>query len=84
MGNVKCRTLYIMVSTLMMQGQTNQIIKEIEQNQLTWYGHVQRMTEEKTAQNSTEVDAKTEQSTRKAEEKLDGRNKEGHERKKPK
>ena len=23
------------------------IIKEIEQNQLTWYGHVQRMAEEK-------------------------------------
>jgi len=23
------------------------IIKEIEQNQLTWYGHVQRMTEER-------------------------------------
>jgi hypothetical protein len=23
----------------------NQIIKDIEQNQLTWYGHVQRMAE---------------------------------------
>jgi hypothetical protein len=23
------------------------IIKEIEQNQLTWYGHVQRMAEER-------------------------------------
>jgi len=33
----------------------------------------------KTAQNSTEVDAKTKQSMRKTEEKLDGRNKEGHE-----
>jgi hypothetical protein len=31
-----------------------------------------------------EVDTKTKQSTRKTEEKLDGRNKEGHERKKPK
>jgi hypothetical protein len=30
-----------------------------------------------------EVDAKTKESTRKAEEELDGRNKEGHERKKP-
>jgi hypothetical protein len=29
------------------------------------------------------VDAKTKESTRKTEEKLDGRNKEGHERKKP-
>jgi len=37
----------------------------------------------KIAQNSIEVDAKT-KSARKTEEKLDGRNKEGHERKKPK
>ena len=37
-----------------------------------------------TTQNSTEVDAETKESTRKTEEKLDGRNKEGHERKKPK
>jgi len=36
----------------------------------------------KTAQNSIEVDAETRESTRKTEEKLDGRNKEGHERKK--
>jgi hypothetical protein len=38
----------------------------------------------KTAQNSIEVDAETKESTRKTEGKLDGRNKEGHERKKPK
>jgi hypothetical protein len=38
----------------------------------------------KIAQNSIEVDAKTKESTRKTEEKLDERNKEGHERKKPK
>jgi len=38
----------------------------------------------KTTKNSTEVDAETKESTRKTEEKLDGRNKEGHERKKPK
>jgi hypothetical protein len=36
------------------------------------------------ARNSIEVDAKTKMGTRKTEEKLDGRNKEGHERKKPK
>jgi hypothetical protein len=36
------------------------------------------------AQNSIEVDATTKESTRKTEEKLDGRNKEGHERKKHK
>ena len=34
--------------------------------------------------NSIEVDAETKESTKKTEEKLDGRNKEGHERKKPK
>jgi len=38
----------------------------------------------KIAQNSIEVDAKTKESMRKTEEKLDGRNKEDHERKKPK
>jgi hypothetical protein len=36
------------------------------------------------AQNCIEVDDKTKESTRTTEEKLDGRNKEGHERKKPK
>jgi len=36
----------------------------------------------KTTQNNIEVDAETKDSTRKTEEKLDGRNKEGHERKK--
>jgi hypothetical protein len=36
------------------------------------------------AQNSIEVDAKTKESMGKTEEELDGRNKEGHERKKPK
>jgi hypothetical protein len=38
----------------------------------------------KTAQNSIEVDAKTKESMRKTEDKLDGGNKEGHARKKPK
>jgi hypothetical protein len=38
----------------------------------------------KSAQNSIEMDAKTKESTRKTEEKLDGRNKEGHAQKKPK
>jgi len=38
----------------------------------------------KIIQNSIEVDAETKVSTRKTEEKLDGRYKEGHERKKPK
>jgi len=38
----------------------------------------------KITQNSTEVDAETKESTRKTEEKLVGRYKEGHERKKSK
>jgi len=38
----------------------------------------------KFTQKSIEVDAETKESTRKAEEKLDGRYKEDHERKKPK
>jgi len=38
----------------------------------------------KTAQNSIEVDATTKESTRKTEGKLNGRNKECHEQKKPK
>jgi hypothetical protein len=38
----------------------------------------------KIAQNSTEVNAKTKESTKKTKEKLDGRNKEGLEQKKPK
>jgi hypothetical protein len=38
----------------------------------------------KIAQNSIVVDAKTKESTRKTEEELDGRNKEGRERKKTK
>jgi hypothetical protein len=38
----------------------------------------------KIAQKSTEVDAKTKESTGKTEEELDGRNKEGQERKKTK
>ena len=37
----------------------------------------------KITENSIEVGAETKESTRKTEEKLDGRNKEGHERKKP-
>jgi hypothetical protein len=38
----------------------------------------------KIAQNNTEVGTETKESTRKTEEKLDGKYKEGHERKKPK
>ena len=48
------------------------IIKEIEQNQLTWYGHVQRMAEGRLSK----IAMKWKKSGKK---KLDGRNKEGHE-----
>ena len=58
------------------------IVKEIEQNQPTWCGHVQRMAEGRLPQNSIEVDDETKESTRKTDEKLDGKYKEGHERKK--
>ena len=58
-------------------------VKEIEQNQLTWYGHVQRMAEGRLPKITLKWLPKQE-STRKTEEKLDGRHKEGHERKKPK
>jgi hypothetical protein len=54
------------------------IIKVIKQNQLTWCGHVQRMAEGRLP-NSMEVDAETKESTKKTEEKLDERYKEGHE-----
>jgi hypothetical protein len=59
------------------------IIKEIEQKQLTWYGHVQRMAERRLPKIASRWMPKQE-STRRTEEKLDGRNKEGHERKKAK
>jgi len=58
--------------------------KEIEQNQLTWYGHVQRMTEGRLPKIALKWMPKQKKSARKTDEKLDGRYKEGHERKKPK
>jgi hypothetical protein len=48
------------------------VIKKIEQNQLTWYGHVQRNVRRKIAQHNIEVEAKTKECTKKTEEKLDG------------
>jgi hypothetical protein len=61
------------------------IIKEIEQNQPTWYGHVQRMAEGRLPKTALKwMPKRNRESTRKTEGKLDGRYKEGHERKKPK
>jgi hypothetical protein len=64
-------------------GLVETIIKEIEQNQLTCYGHVQRMAKGRLPKIALKWMPKQE-STRKTEEKLDGMYKEGHERKKPK
>jgi len=72
------------VTTRQQIGLEETIIKEIEQNQLTWYGHVSENGRRKITQNSIEVDAEIKESTRKTEQKLDGRYKEGHDRKKPK
>jgi len=58
-------------------------MKEIEQNQLTWYGHVQRIVEGRLPKTALKLMSKP-KSTRETEEKLYGRYKEGHERKKPK
>jgi hypothetical protein len=60
------------------------IIKEIEQNQLTWYGHVQRMAEGRLPKIAVNWMPKTKESVRKTEEKLNGRIKKGHEWKEPK
>jgi hypothetical protein len=54
------------------------IIKGIEQKQLTWYGHVQRMAEGRLPKIALKRMPK-QKSTRKTEEKLVGRYKEGHE-----
>jgi len=79
------RAVRIRNVTIRQIGLEEPIIKDIEQNQLTRYGHVQRMAEGRLPKiRSIEVDAETKESTRKTEEKLDRRYKEGHERKKPK
>jgi hypothetical protein len=60
------------------------IIKEIEQNRLTWYGHVQRMAEGKLPKIALKWMPETKESTRKTKEKMDGNYKKDHERKNPK
>ena len=65
-------------------GLEDTIVKEIEQNQLTWYDYVQRMVEGRLPKISLKWMPKKKGSTRKTEEKLGGRYKEGHERKKSK
>jgi hypothetical protein len=59
-------------------------VKEIEQNQLTWYGHVQRMAEGRLPKITLKWMPKQKRARGRPKEKLDGRCKEGHERKKPK
>ena len=59
------------------------IINEIEHNQLTWYGHVQRMAEGRLPKIALKWMSKQKRA-RGRPNKLDARYKEGHERKKPK
>ena len=65
-------------------GLEEKIIKGIEQNQLTCYGHVQGIVEGRLPRIALKWMPKQKDGTRMTEEKLDGRYKEGHERKKPK
>jgi hypothetical protein len=65
-------------------GLEESIIKEMEQNQLTWYGHVQRMAEGKLPKIALKGMSKQKRARRRKKKKLDGRYKEGHEQKKPK
>jgi hypothetical protein len=60
------------------------IVKEIEQNQLTWYGHVQRTAKGILPKIALKWIPKQERARGRPKKKLDGRHKEGHERKKPK
>jgi hypothetical protein len=60
------------------------IIKEIEQNQLTWYGHVQRMVEGRLHKIALKWMPKQKTARERPKKKLDGRYKEGQERNKPK
>jgi hypothetical protein len=60
------------------------IIKEIEQNLLTWYGHVQRMAERRLSKIAFKWMPKQKRAPGRLKKNLDGRYKEGHERKKPK
>jgi len=60
------------------------IVKEAEQNQLTWYGHVQRLAEGRLPKIALKRMPKQKRARGRPKKKLDGRYKEGHERKKPK
>jgi hypothetical protein len=64
-------------------GLVETIIKEIEQNKLTWHGHVQRMAEGRLPKIALKWMPKQKRA-RERPKKLDGRYKEDHERKKPK
>ena len=59
------------------------IIKEIEEDQLTWFGHVQRMAEGRLPKIALKWMPKQKTARGRPKKKMDGRYKEGHERKKP-
>ena len=60
------------------------IVKEIEQNQLTWYGHVQRMVEGRLPKIALKWMPKQKTARGRPKKNWIGRYKEGHEGKKPK
>jgi len=78
----KERIRYVIV--IQQIGLEETIIKETEQNQLTWYSHVQRMAERRLPKISLKWMPKQKRARGRLKEKLDGRYKEGHERKEPK
>jgi hypothetical protein len=67
------------VTTRQHIGLEETIVKEIEQNQLTWYGHVQRMAEGRLPKIALKWMPKRKRGRGSPKEKLDGRYKEGHE-----
>ena len=60
------------------------IMKEIEQNKLTWYGHVQRMAEERLPKIALKWMPKQKRAEGRQKKNRMETNKGGHERKKPK
>jgi hypothetical protein len=64
-------------------GKIESLITEIEQKQLTWYGHVQRMAEERFPRVALSWMPEQKRARGRPKKKLDGRSKEGHEREKP-
>ena len=69
-GNVTIRQQIVLEET---------IVKEIEQNHLTWYGHVQRMAERRLPKITLKWMPKQKKARGRSKKNLAGRYKEGHE-----